>query len=274
MDPNDAQILRESPDGLLLKRTLLKVLRSPAPGDVNSVAGVLGNEAFLLRLDDAESYQTTTISLRLNKVVRALADARTEDSQRALLALTSNAGFVAHPLRVKMLILGLARLRPLQPAALAFWRSHAQPGSSLATDVALATTLNRSPDALQLFGALISAQAHPQSLRISWLRRFLLPIRDDYNVVTLCDGLLRGGSLTPQMQQKVLEVLFQFEPDRWYKTCRHPEPPNRLRATDESKRLLHDIATRWSSMLNLPIGLLDVLREARDDLDPANDASR
>lgn len=265
MQPADATILRESSDGLLLKRTLLRILRAPAPGDVAVVLAALASEPFLLRLDDAEAYGSVPGNLRLAKVLRGLADAPDAQCREALVALTGKEAFVAHPLRVKLLIGMLARCRPPDPAAIAFWSAHAGADSSLATDVALATTLNGRREALQVFGRMLLDEGHPQSLRVSWLRRFLLPIRDDEQVLRMSRSLLERWSGAP-MAAKLLEVLFRFEPDRWYRSCRHPGPPDRRLASAPSRELLLQIAERHAADRTLPRDLRETLRDARDTL--------
>lgn len=268
MQPPDVQVLRDSRDGVLLKRTALSVLRTPQPGDVDLIRRLICNQGFLTRLDAPDTYKSTILKLRLTKIVRALGDSRSAESQRALVALTGDGVFLSEPLRVKLLILGLSKLDPMQPAALDFWRKHAQPGSSLATDVALATMTNRSIGALQIFGQMIGTEAHPQGLRSSWLRRFLLPVRDDYPVVQLSEWMLRTIP-SPQMQTRILETLFQFDPDVWYKSCRHPRPPIRALASDRSKVALHAIAVQaLANAGRYPADLRGALEGARQELEP------
>lgn len=250
----DQQLLEHSADGRELKRALIRTIRQPAPGDMQLVARFLASTDFLLRLDPAEAYEKTRAALRLDTVMRTLGESPQLESHEALVTLTRHAGFNDHVLRRKILILALAHVRPAPPEAVAYWRRHGAPDAALATTVAEATLSNATDPALVLFAQMVLHEGHPQSLRISWLRRHLLPRRDHERILRMCRFLLEQQppqQLSPPLQQHLLDVLYDFQPQAWYKSCVHPEPPPRAAASADARALLRQIADHALTTLAL-----------------------
>lgn len=254
--------LNESQDGLELKVAMIGIVKNPKPDELRVIVGFLKSEEFLLRLDKAEMYKTTHINLRLNKVLRALSESSNPECHLVLSGLANSKVFVSHPLRQKILIRCLTNLRPLDPGAEAFWRYHSTPASSLSTDIAEAVLINQTVPALNIFASMINNSDHPQSLRISWLRRHLLPRRDDLPLLQLTEFLLKGN-LSNLMQQKLLEVNFDFQPQSWYKSCRHPEPPKRVFLPEEPKAQLLQIAEFSLENITLSDHLKSTIEQAK-----------
>jgi hypothetical protein len=154
-----------------------------------------------------------------------------------LLALTGSDAFLAHVLRMQLLVHALAPIRPAPAEAVRYWTSVAQPGSPLAYDVAQALCVNQSRPAMELLLAMLNNPATERPEKQSWMRELMLPRRDQPPVLWCAEQFLASAP-TVELKGDMCEALFAYRPDDWYIECEPPLPPALAAASATAKEML------------------------------------
>jgi hypothetical protein len=219
----------------------------------------LGSKAFLDALDDPPSLLGPPEFLLLAGVMEELAQ---NDAIRLthplLVSLCDDPVFPAATARADLLIVALACVRPAPPAAIAFWDRHCQPLDGFANLTARALVANHSAPAMALFEQKLRDAGHAESTRASWVRRNVVPHRDEPEVLACCERLL-GGGLSPALELVLIDALFDYQPDAWYGPDGGPEPPDPLVSTEPARDTLLRIAEKALSRADLSPRLREVV---------------
>jgi hypothetical protein len=251
MNEQTLKTLQESKDPRALKNGAFDCASSKVPKDIEALGGFLMSADFLERLDSPQDYQTTIARLRLSRVMQALMDNRIAASDQLLLRLTKSDVFQAEVLRMQLLIRALVPIKPSPRDAIAYWDGVSQPGSPLAADVVEALCINQSSPAMTLLEQKFTNPAEQADQKIAWMQQLILPRRNDEPLLKCCERILTAGQ-PKDAQVELVEVLFDYRPEKWYRGCEAPKPPLRPLATSAAKEVMRRIAEFGLNKMTLP----------------------
>ncbi|HUO07103.1 MAG TPA: hypothetical protein VM008_02135 [Phycisphaerae bacterium] len=241
MKEEQKKILLTSKNATEVKRAAVAAAASDSDADIQMLGDLLATLEFLNRLDSAQDYRDTYTGLRLAQVVNTLADNRRPATDKVLLSLIDAKDYQANFLRIQILIHALAAIRPSPPAAIIYWDKMSVGGSLVAFDVVAALVENESAPAMSLFEKKLVDPKHDLNLKSAWLYQLVLPKRNDEPLLIACEHVLKGSAAGPEVQIFIVEALFDYKPETWYRGCSPVKPPVRLAATREAKDVMVSI---------------------------------
>lgn len=240
MSEDAAATLNSSSDPRELKKAAIELAKSEEPKDHGVLVQHLAAQAFLDKLDTKDAYEGTYTGLRLARVIKTVMDNKAPSTDEVLLKLIGARGYQGHVLRMQLLVHALAVVKPSPPSAVAYWDEKSHHESPLAFDVAEALCANQSKPALELLETKFADSKHDKHHRIAWMRQIILPIRNDAPLLECCQSMVTG-SLAEELRPSLVEALFDYKPDEWYRDCDPPEAPPRSEATRRAKQHLKSI---------------------------------
>jgi hypothetical protein len=233
-------IIRDSGEASELLTAAIKLASSDSAGDHEALGKELRSSAFLARLDDKEKYTGSIADLRLTRLLDTLAANRTPSVDKVLLSLAQDSVFQAHPLRMILVVRALSSIRPSPLEAIHYWDSRSEPDSPLLLDIIEAICTNQSPPALELLDKKMAGVGYAVSERIFWMRKLILPRRNDAPLLAACERMLMA-SLPESLRPALVEVLFDYQPSKWYRGDDPPKPPPRSEMAPEARKILERI---------------------------------
>jgi hypothetical protein len=242
MTDESRSVLANSRDQRALVGAALTLARGQQQQDHADLVRWLGSQESLRRLDSEADYAEMGRRIRIERVLGALMDNRAPSARAAIVALTESAEFTAEPRRVDMLIRATAVVRPAPPALVAFWNRFSQPDDGYTPLTIRAVLDNGSPPAIAVFEQKMVDPQHEEEDKVEWLRSGVVAHRDDLPLLEGCERLLRSRRLSPSLEGHLIDVLFDYRPDEWYSEARVFVPPDRARASAESRAVLRRIA--------------------------------
>ena len=240
MDAATLQNLKTATDRPTLKRAGMQFAASTNQPDLDVLFEQLSSAAFFPRLDDDRAYSSAYSNLRLGQIIKTLMDNASRPSEELRLKLTTDPVFNAHVFRMQLLLRALVPIRPSPPQAVAYWDKLSQHESPLLQDVGQAIIENESAPALALLEKKLADPGHDFEQRITILRNFLLPKRNDQHLLEMSERILRSNSPS-DLKLALLEVLFDYQPNQWYRGCEVPKPPLRITASPVAKEVMRRI---------------------------------
>jgi hypothetical protein len=245
----------------------LGLARSATPDDHQHLLSQLRSAAFLTDLDSPQEYQQTGKRLRIARVLEALATNPAPSARDVFVQLTASPEFIHEPRRVDILIRYSAEVRPAPPPLVAFWDSHSQPLDGFANLTIEALTKNGSEPALALLERKLADPAHPDDDKQYWMRSYMLPHRNDVQLLQTVERLLTR-SLPVHLRPDLVEAIFDYQPDQWYSEATVVQPPNRQEASPEAKHLLRRIGQLALNSVALTPAQQETVKKALDDIGP------
>jgi hypothetical protein len=230
---------------------------SVAPADQGRLRRYLGSREFLLRLNAAEDYtQLRGDQLRIARVIQALATNSAPAAVETFGFLARDPEFLAAESRQELLLRAATRLRPATAAVAEFLdeqsRSHAA-HLHLAIEIMVA---NGSEPAIAVLERKLASKEHEPEIVRGWMRGPILRHRQDVPLLKACERLLKGTELPAELKQSLVEALFDYRPERWYRLDRErPRPPKRGAASPEARILLRRIGVWVAQQKELREGL-------------------
>jgi hypothetical protein len=228
--------------------------RSSSAAEHERLRQDLGSSEFLLRLNSTDEYgRLKAEQLRVAGVLKALADNRSTAAAATIDALAQSKEFLAEPNRQELLLRTVRDRRPASPAVAAFLEQQSHPNADnlhLAIDVIVAN--GSEPAIAVLERALSSTNQEPENIT-GWMRDPILRHRQDVPLLKACERLLKGSALSPELKQSLVEVLFDYRPEKWYPPdSDRPSPPQRSAATPEARAVLKEIGDWALQQESLP----------------------
>ncbi len=251
MTPQQKTVLAEDTDARQLKQVATDLAGSQLAADPAALAPFLGQAGFLARLDPAPAYEGAYTGLRLARVLRNLANNPIPAAREALLELTETPTFEDHVLRIQLLIHNLAVVRPAPPRAIVYWKRYATANGIVAFDVVQALVENQSPPAMTLLESILTNPGHTQSNITAWLRQIILPKRNDIPLLACCHQTLLHP-VSNETGVRIVEALFDYDREGWYRSCSPPEPPPFALALPVAREHLEAIGAH--GLAHLPLG--------------------
>lgn len=83
--------------------------------------------------------------------------------------------------------------------------------------------------------------AHEDGEKIAWMRMDILQHRNDLLLLQACQRLLEG-KLTESLRSELVDVIFDYKPEQWYRPAVYANPPELKVATQESLNTLSSLA--------------------------------
>jgi hypothetical protein len=240
MPEDPLKILATSEDPRELSAYARVLVRSDRPADHNELRKWLSSAEFLARLDGPERYQGAPGKLRLSEVLRELSARSTPSATNVLIALTHAPGFLAEPLRIDLLIRACIPLRPAAPQVVQFWNQHWLPDDGYSHVTAGAVCDNGSKPALALLEEKMSEGGHADDDKRVWMVTGIMMHRNEEAMLDSCERLLRG-ELPERLRPLLVEVLFDYRPEEWFRPATVLVPPDRKLASAAARERLRRI---------------------------------
>jgi hypothetical protein len=232
--------LKNSRDRRELKNAAVLLAASRSPEDHRVLGKFLRTADFLGRLDSPKEYAGSYRDLRLGRIVQTLADNRCPSADEVLLSLVDSGDFQGHVLRIQLLLRALVVVRPSPLQVIAYWDRLSDPQSPIAGDVIEALCINQSPPALDLLERKFADPSLDRDNGILWMREFILVRRNDEPLLLCCERMLTK-SLPADLRPALVEALFDYQPEAWFRVDDPPKPPPRANASPGARKALERI---------------------------------
>jgi hypothetical protein len=226
MSEDNAKILSTSKDPKELSPAACALARSEQQRDQDVLLRHLCSSDFLGRLDTADDYAAYNHRPRIGRVLQMLRDNKSAAARQTLLALTKDGTFLKEMRRVDELIRATPNIRPAPPELVAFWDKHSQPLDSFAPNTFDALCENGTRPALDLLEKKLADSAHDEDERTGWMRRSILPRRNNLAIIE-CGQRMLTGSLPERLRPALVEVFFDYKPEEWFTPADNVTPPER-----------------------------------------------
>ncbi|MGN6370189.1 MAG: hypothetical protein ACTHN5_18180 [Phycisphaerae bacterium] len=250
-----------------VKRAAVAVAKSDSAEDLGTLGDLLAKGEFLNRLDSAEEYKGPYTNLRVGQVVNTLAENRKPAAEKVLISLIDAGEYQANFQRIQILIHALASIRPSPQTVIIYWDKMSAAGSLVTFDVIEALVENESPPAMGLFEKKLADPKQEAEDKAAWMRQLVLPKCNDEPLLSACERVVKGPGAGAEVQVSIVEGLFDYRPDEWYRGCSPVKPPVRVLASRPAKDTMIRIGEYALSSLKLPAELRvkveAALREAR-----------
>jgi len=231
MDENVKQNLKRA--GLLAA--------SDQPADHDQLIRLLGSQKYLESLQALEDYDVQPPTrLLVARVIKTLMKSPHPVAQSTLVRLTGMESFTGFESLDELLVIALVAVRPLPPPAVAFLDARSTPDATPLHLVMTTLAANSSDPAIRLFEQKIADTDHDEGDRTVWLRTEYLTRRNDIPILHSYKRMIVDGVVPSDMRYVALESLCSYDP-QWYLACTKPEPPLRLLASSEAKKILRKI---------------------------------
>ncbi len=253
----DRTILSSSNDRRQLHGVAMACATSSRSEDVRFLATLLASPEFFTRLDSPEDYAGNYHGLRLTRVISTLANNPAPHAQEALLGLMGAEAFQGSALRMQALVRALAAIRPSPPEAIEYWNKLSGPDSPIAFDIVGALCANQSEPALALLDRKFSDARFDDHAKIAWMRQLILLHRNDAPLLEKCEDMVTR-TLSDNLRPHLIEALFDYRPDDWYRGDSPPSPPPR----DAADKAAQDILRRIGEYALKTVPLSDRQKQA------------
>ncbi|HEY4188733.1 MAG TPA: hypothetical protein VGP07_26940 [Polyangia bacterium] len=251
MTGEQATVLEFSRDAKALVSAAVAVARSQEPPDHESLRAHLLEDAFLDRLDSEADYrEASRFRLRVARVVDVLAKNPAPSAQVALTALVKDPAFIAQPDRAEALLEASVRLRPPAPEVVTFWDEHFQPDDEFTSTTVRVLVENGSEPALALLEQKLASPGHDDGDKVAWMRTDILSHRNDAGLLEMCERLL-NGPLPRELCAPLVEAIFDYRPDEWYRPASVYAAPPLESASFEALEVLSRLAIFALTMIRL-----------------------
>jgi hypothetical protein len=241
--------------------------RSNVTEQVVSVFNDLRSEQFLLSLDSEADYADAAAHrLRVSRVVEALARNTAPNAQEAFLRLLAENVFIANDDRVDALIMASAFVSEPDARLSQFWNRFSQSDDGYTPLTITALLDNGAPEAIAMFEQKMVDESHESEEKTGWLYAIVVPHRDDANLLEGVWRLLHDDKLSSELKLQLVEVLFDYRPEEWYRPASVAKLPDRAAISMRSRELLINNGEYSLASLDLPIPVAENVRAVIADL--------
>lgn len=231
-----AEILSSSEDRKLLAGAAAKLAAGSAPADHELLRQWLPTDSFLHRLNSPEEYNGARQQLRLRLPLEALRDNASPLARETIMGLVRNEHFTSIGSRVELLLEATVSVRPALPELVTFWDKYSQPEDGFTPITIKVLVENGSKPALELFERKLLDPAHEDEEKVSWMRADVLTHRNQVPLLESCERLIKG-QLADQLKSELVDVLFDYRPDEWFRPGSTDSAPPPTSSPDAQKVL-------------------------------------
>jgi hypothetical protein len=118
---------------------------------------------------------------------------------------------------------------------------------------------NGSAPALDLFARKMGDPAHEDDDKIAWMRTRVVAHRNDVGLLEVCERLLLG-SMPEHLAPVLVEVLFDYRPDEWFRPTSNVSVPALESASRETLDALLKVGIVALTMVRLTADQRDVVK--------------
>jgi hypothetical protein len=115
-----------------------------------------------------------------------------------------------------------------------------EPKDPLFPDVVAALCVNQSDPALALLERKLADPSHDARLKVFLMRKYILPRRNEEPLLLACERMVTK-SLPADLRPALVEALFDYRPEEWYRGDDPPKPPPRSEASPGARKVLDRI---------------------------------
>ena len=235
------------------------------PEDHSLLLQKLKSEDFLKKLDSENAYLGPPARLRLRRVLEALSKNTAASARNTLIQLTQVPSFYKEPARADLLIMACAEIRPSPPEIIKFWDHHSQPDDGFTPLTIEAIVKNGSEPAIALLEKKMLDPKHEEEDKLDWMRSSILSHRNDLILLQGCERMISGG-LSEHLRVALIEVLFDYRPEEWFRPSITIKAPNRQQAAPEALAQLRKIGQFALKKMNLRNDLKKIVEKTLDEI--------
>lgn len=237
------------------RRELLAALKADArsadPALHAKVAKRITEPEVLHTLDSEADYtNAATFRLRVSQVLEALATNPAPSAHDAFMGLTTDEAFIADDDRILALVRTSQHLRHPPSGLVEFWDRYFQQDDGFTPTTVKVLLANGSAPAVELLERKFTDPAHEDGDKVAWMRMDILRHRYDVLVLQAAKRLLEGA-LNEALQPDLVDVLFDYKPDLWYRPAVNASPPELITASPAALDALHDVGVVALTMVRL-----------------------
>ena len=142
-----------------------------------------------------------------------------------------------------LLIVACAEVRPSPPEVIRYWDHYCQAKDGHCNVTACALLDNGSEPAIRLFEQKLADPKHDHDDKMVWLRRFVIPKRNEPLVLDAAYRLLRSD-LSGDLRAHLVAVLFDHQPRAWSFPygCGRPPLDTATPAAEQKRRRIAEYA--------------------------------
>jgi hypothetical protein len=171
----------------------------------------------------------------------SLARNEAPSARDAFVSLTTDANYLADEERVIGLILASAEVRPPPPPLVRFWDKHSRREDGFLPTTIAALTDNASEPAVALLQRKLASSTFSADEKRAWMRGPILVHRNDLPLLRVCVHALTSG-LEKELRPALVEALFDYRPEAWYRPSSSYSPPPLEQASTASRSELRRLA--------------------------------
>ena len=222
---------------------ILNLAASQDEAELMRLSRLLIDEATLLGWDTEFDYDNLDPrSLNLAEVLRVLSENDADAAFRQLIGLTESPLYENKDARILLLIEAMGNLKQIDERAVSYWRKYGAPGSIFTIIVVDATARQGGPEAARVFGEILLDADHRDQDKIAWLRRSLVPHRNQIGLLSEARNWVLDDRLSSEVQAALVEALFDYRPEEWYPPGVAYPPPEQSDFSPEALIIRADLA--------------------------------
>jgi hypothetical protein len=244
---------------------ILTMAASQDAAELTRLGDLLADEATLLKWDSESDYdELDPRSLNLAKVLKALSENSTESAERQLAGLTTSPLYQNQDARVLLLIEAMGNLEHVDEQVVSYWRIHSAAGSIFTVVVVDAAAHQGGSESARVVGEILLNPSYTDYDKVAWLRRSLVPNRNQIGLLSEAGVWLSEETLSPAVRAALIEALFDYQPEEWYPPGVFYPPPEPPDYSSEALSIRTALARGLVDSGTLDDDLLKIVREAAD----------
>lgn len=254
----------QNPDSLL--QEMQKLAASTNPQDQKKLLEFLSSIEAIYRLDPREDHIRKPVNkLRLAQLYQTIRGNDSAPMRETLAALVRSGKPINCDACDTMLIKALAIVRPPTAEVLKFWETHSDPDSVHIKFVIDALADNGTAPAIGLLEKrMVDATIAPEQ-KIAWMHEAILQHRRNPVLLASLDRILTT-TLPKQLRPHLVESLFDYRPQDWYRVDANVPTPDSQPLTSEARRLLKKIGTTALKKVSLNASQRQAVTKAMREL--------
>lgn len=187
-------------------------------------------------------------------------------AQDTFISLTTNEVFLADDDRALALVRASQHIHTPSQQLVKFWDSYSQPDDGFTPITIKVLLANGNAEAISLLEKKFTDTTHDDAEKIAWMRMDILRHRNDLLVLQACQRLLEG-KLAESLRSDLVDVLFDYKPQHWYRPAVHASPPELNTASQAALDALHTLAIYSLNRINLSQEQRTAVKKRLEEID-------
>jgi hypothetical protein len=205
---------------------------------------------FIQIISDRSNLDSLDSQTGFHNILETLATNSTVSAREAFIALTINQAFLADDDRALALLIASQHIKSPPKTLVQFWDQHSQSDDGFTPTTIKVLLANGSIEAIKLFEDKFTDITHDDNEKFAWMNMDILQHRNDVLLLQACHRLL-AGKLAESLKLYLIDVLFDYKPERWYRPAVNAYPPELAKASPSALNELHSLAIFSLNQVNL-----------------------